>query len=332
MQKETSWGQDEMEYNGGTLEGTSLGTTPRGGHFNLAIGDNPIRDDMKYTMEYIINYFQGVYKPTILRKKGRYIIVGTPQDPEDLFHVLQNSKLDKNNRPLGKTVLEGISAAGFYSAVFPGITNMKKKEVLVKIRALTSGLVAKIPLLIDMNGCFDFKITGLEDSYEVCKDTSNIIYLELKNDKQTGAIYIIETEGESLKMSEEIIPKVVLYLARGTYKDPTHQEPEHTLEDSEPHDEPCVDGQLGCRHARLNGVDGVLEHPWNSQRDGVGDDNEDQARGDSPLVFAKIWFKPVKTAHCIALRFAIYRCRLTSMCLPTSRVPPPVCDWTCEDQ
>lgn len=131
LNKEIPWGQEEMEYNQGLLEGTTVGTTPRGGHYNLAIGDDPLRDDKKYTYEFIVNYFQGVYKQTILRKKGRYIIVGTPQDPEDLFHTLMNNKLDKNNRPIGKTIIDKISAAGFFCKIFPGILNFKKKMVLV---------------------------------------------------------------------------------------------------------------------------------------------------------------------------------------------------------
>ncbi len=130
--REISWGQNEMEYNEGVLEGTTVGTTPRGGHYNIAIGDDPLRDDRKYTYEFIVNYFQGVLKPTTYRKKGRYIVVGTPQDPEDLFHTLMNDKLDKNNRPVGHLISNGqISFAGFYSEVFPAIIDDKKRTVLV---------------------------------------------------------------------------------------------------------------------------------------------------------------------------------------------------------
>ena len=128
--REVPWGMEEMEYNEGLLEGTTVGTTPRGGHYNLAVGDDPLRDDKKYTYEFIVNYFQGTLRPTIYTKKGRYAILGTPQDSEDLFHVLMNSKLDKNNRPLGHMVLERESAAGFYSQVFPSILDEKKKTVL----------------------------------------------------------------------------------------------------------------------------------------------------------------------------------------------------------
>ena len=35
--KTISWGHDEMEYNHGVLEGTTVGTTPRGGHYNHAL-------------------------------------------------------------------------------------------------------------------------------------------------------------------------------------------------------------------------------------------------------------------------------------------------------
>ena len=131
LNKDIPWGTEEADYNEGLLEGTTVGTTPRGGHYNLAIGDDPLRDDKKYTYEFIVNYFQGIYKQTIYRKKGRYIIVGTPQDPEDLFHTLMNSNLDKNNRPIGKLIAGKISSAGFYSEIFPGILNDKKKELLV---------------------------------------------------------------------------------------------------------------------------------------------------------------------------------------------------------
>ncbi len=128
--REIPWGMEEVEYNEGLIEGTTVGTTPRGGHYNLAIGDDPLRDDKKYTYEFIVNYFQGTLRPTIYRKKGRYAILGTPQDSEDLFHVLMNDKLDKNNRPLGRMVVGKEGAAGFYSQIFPSILDEKTKKVL----------------------------------------------------------------------------------------------------------------------------------------------------------------------------------------------------------
>ena len=45
--KEVAWGQNEMEYNEGVLEGTTVGTTPRGGHYNHAFIDDPLREDKK---------------------------------------------------------------------------------------------------------------------------------------------------------------------------------------------------------------------------------------------------------------------------------------------
>ena len=129
--KKTPWGQNEVEYNDGTIEGTTVGTTPRGGHYNHAFVDDPLRDDKKYTYEFIVDYIQGVLKQTILRKKGRYTVVGTPQDDDDPFHTLMNDKLDTNNRPIGKLVVEKISFAGFFSEIFPGILDHEKKIVLV---------------------------------------------------------------------------------------------------------------------------------------------------------------------------------------------------------
>ena len=130
LNKEIAWGTEEMEYNDGILEGTTVGTTPRGGHYNLAIGDDPLRDDMKYTHEYIIDYFQGILRQTTYRFKARYVIVGTPQDAEDLFHTLMNDKLDKNNRAIGRMIVGKESGAGFHSEIFPAVLDHKTKKVL----------------------------------------------------------------------------------------------------------------------------------------------------------------------------------------------------------
>jgi len=129
--KAISWGNEELEYNHGLLEGTTVGTTPRGGHYNLVMGDDPLRDDRKYTREFTLNYFQGVLKPTTYRKKARYVIVGTPQDGEDLFHTLMNDKLDKQNKPIGKIVSSTVSYAGFYSNIFPAVVDEETKEILI---------------------------------------------------------------------------------------------------------------------------------------------------------------------------------------------------------
>ncbi len=129
--REIPWGQEEVEYNDGVLEATTVGTTPRGGHYNLVIGDDPLREDNKYPMERIIDYYQGVLKPTTYTKKARYVIAGTPQSDDDLFHTLMNDVLDKHNRPIGKIALNAISSAGFHSSVYPAILNHKTKEVLV---------------------------------------------------------------------------------------------------------------------------------------------------------------------------------------------------------
>ncbi|MCP3684459.1 MAG: hypothetical protein GY861_17480 [bacterium] len=129
--REVSWGQDDMGYNNGELEGTTVGTTPRGGHYNLVIMDDPLRDDKKYTDEFIVDYAQATLKPTTYTKKARYVIVGTPQHQEDLFHTLMNDKLDKNNRPIGTMKVGKVSAAGFFTQVYPAVLNEKTREILV---------------------------------------------------------------------------------------------------------------------------------------------------------------------------------------------------------
>lgn len=129
--KTTMWGVDELEYNKGYLEGTTVGTTPKGGHYNLVIGDDVLRDDKKYTNEYIVDYFQGILKPTTYTKKARYVVGGTPIDSEDLFHTLMNDKLDNNNRPIGRVKAGVVSAAGFMSEIFPAILSHKDKKVLL---------------------------------------------------------------------------------------------------------------------------------------------------------------------------------------------------------
>lgn len=129
--KDVPWGQEEVEYNKSLLEGTTIGTTPRGGQYNIVAVDDILREDRKYTYEYTINYVQGTLKPTTYSKKARYIILGTPQDNDDIFHVLMNDNVDRNNRPIGRVVTGRISASGYYSDIFPAILDEKKKIVLI---------------------------------------------------------------------------------------------------------------------------------------------------------------------------------------------------------
>ena len=123
--RDLTWNESEIEYNNGLIYTLSLGTTPRSAHVCYVVGDDPLRDDNKYTDEYTHNYFIGQLKPTILRRKGRMVIVGTPQSETDLFHTLMS---DKD----GKIITDGkISKSGFYSKTFKAILDEDKKQVLV---------------------------------------------------------------------------------------------------------------------------------------------------------------------------------------------------------
>lgn len=120
--------QFEMEYNHGYFEVTSVGTTPRSAHVSLAIVDDPLRDDKRYSDDFIENYVFGQIYPIVQRKKGRLAISGTPMHHKDLFHnVMRGSD--------GKLITDGrISDGehkGFWCKMFPAILDELKKVTLL---------------------------------------------------------------------------------------------------------------------------------------------------------------------------------------------------------
>jgi len=129
--KNLIWSQTEIEYNGGFITGMSIGSIARGSHVNLAVLDDPLREDRHYTDEHILNFALSQYMPTTERKKGRIVVAGTPSHQEDLFHTLMNDKVDKIGKPIGKLVINGHSKKGFFSNIFPSILNMSTKTVLI---------------------------------------------------------------------------------------------------------------------------------------------------------------------------------------------------------
>lgn len=120
--------QEEMEFNNGYFEVTSVGTTPRSAHVNLAIADDPLRDDKRYSDEFIENYIFGQLFPITGTKKGRLIISGTPFSHTDIFHVTMRD--EKNKLITDGRVSDG-EHKGFYSIAYPAILNDKTKEVLL---------------------------------------------------------------------------------------------------------------------------------------------------------------------------------------------------------
>jgi len=118
------WGDTELEYNKGMIETVSLGSTPRSAHVPLVIIDDPLRDDNTYSDEYVENFILKQVVPCTGRTKGRVILNGTFQHPQDIFHKIMGSKPDFR----GKIVSDGtISDLGFCSKVFPAVEDWATK-------------------------------------------------------------------------------------------------------------------------------------------------------------------------------------------------------------
>jgi len=120
--------QDEMGYNYGFFEVTSIGTTPRSAHVNLAVADDPLRDDRRYSDEFVENYIFGQLFPIMGTKKGRLAISGTPQSHTDIFHITMK---DDKNKLITHGVISNGEHKGFYCTAFPAILDETTKEVLL---------------------------------------------------------------------------------------------------------------------------------------------------------------------------------------------------------
>jgi len=126
--KEIPNNQDEMEYNHGFFEVTSVGTTPRSAHVNLAIADDPLRDDKRYSDDFIKNYIFGQLFPIVQVKKGRMIISGTPMHYKDIFHTVMR---DTMNKKITNGRISAGEHKGFYCISYPAVLNVEKEEVLL---------------------------------------------------------------------------------------------------------------------------------------------------------------------------------------------------------
>ena len=116
------WTETEISYNNGYIEGISIGSSPRSAHVKYVVGDDPLRDDSKYSVAYYKNFFLAQLLPIIQRYKGRMVVVGTPMHFEDLFHTIMNTKIDGDEKvpiPVGELIRDGkMSCLGFYSIAF----------------------------------------------------------------------------------------------------------------------------------------------------------------------------------------------------------------------
>lgn len=123
--KKLKWGEKEIKYNKGYIETVSVGSSPRSAHVPLIIVDDPLREDNKYSDEYIKEFVLGTLLPCVGRTKGRMVVQGTPQSYKDLFHHIMNTEDELG----GKVIRDGrVSYKGFYSKVFDAIEDISEKK------------------------------------------------------------------------------------------------------------------------------------------------------------------------------------------------------------
>lgn len=90
--KPGSWGKTEVHtLNRSYIQAKSFGTSIRGGHYDLVIVDDPLKDRSSMPPEEQEEHFYSVIVPAV-KPNGQLIVVGTPLRFGDLFDSLQRNK------------------------------------------------------------------------------------------------------------------------------------------------------------------------------------------------------------------------------------------------
>lgn len=79
--------------NGAKLFTTSVTGSPEGGHVNMSIGDDPLKEYGGIPDERIEAWYSKVVEP-MLNREGIHIIVGTRKRPTDLYEILRTKNSD----------------------------------------------------------------------------------------------------------------------------------------------------------------------------------------------------------------------------------------------
>lgn len=96
--KPGSWGKTEVHLlNRSYVNCKSFGSSIRGGHYDLIIVDDPLKDRSSMPVDQQENIFFGVISPAI-KPMGQIIVVGTPVKFGDLFDMLAKNKQYKHFR------------------------------------------------------------------------------------------------------------------------------------------------------------------------------------------------------------------------------------------
>lgn len=88
-----TWTKTNMRLaNGSIIKGESFGSSVRGGHYDLIIVDDPIKDYAGMSKEDQLNFFYSVLFPA-LKPNGQLIVVGTPIEFNDLLETIETNPL-----------------------------------------------------------------------------------------------------------------------------------------------------------------------------------------------------------------------------------------------
>ena len=93
-------------------------------------------------------------------------------------------------------------------------------------------------------------------------------------------------ERQFLQMGEEVVPHVVLDMARRADQNATLQEAEHAADDADGEEQGAVLEEFGPRHARREVVDRITEHDRRRERDGGRGHDRGQAEQELAAVRA----------------------------------------------
>ena len=132
--KPGSWGKTEVHLlNRSYVNCKSFGSSIRGGHYDLIIVDDPLKDRSSMPQDQQENVFFGVISPA-LKPNGQIIVVGTPVKFGDLFDMLAKNKQYKHYRFPALNEQDNPHGLPEGQALWPGEFSMevldKKKEEL----------------------------------------------------------------------------------------------------------------------------------------------------------------------------------------------------------
>ena len=195
------WSSKGCIYNYGRIKSITLGSTSRSKHPNMIIIDDILGktdSGSKFNNSDVKNFVLADLLPTLDRKRGRGIMLGTIDNTEDIYHTTAYDEHGKFNRKdmMFNSGKEYYSDTDWRCVIFPAVLNFDTEEVL-------------LPEVYNFKKCMaDKKRMGdflwyREMQLEIRVDKSALISEHVFN--QLG--------DENEKMSEEGVPGVKYLIA-----------------------------------------------------------------------------------------------------------------------